>query len=93
MFRHVIIPGALPVIFSGLRLALGTALIVVVAIEFVRARKGIGFLTLYYWEVMVPEKMYAGLVLVMLLGVILTAGLQWFESLVMPWQRGRSTNN
>jgi ABC-type nitrate/sulfonate/bicarbonate transport system permease component len=92
MFRHVIIPGALPVIFAGLRLALGTALIVIVAIEFVRARKGIGFLTLYYWEIMVPEKMYAGLVLVMLLGVALTAGLQLVERIIMPWQRGRSTN-
>jgi ABC-type nitrate/sulfonate/bicarbonate transport system permease component len=90
MFRHVIIPGALPVIFAGLRLALGTALIVIVAVEFVRARKGLGYLTLYYWEIMVPEKMYAGLVLVMLLGVSLTASLQWMEQKLMPWQRDKS---
>lgn len=87
MFRHVILPGALPVIFAGLRLALGTALIVIVAIEFVRARKGVGFLTFYYWEVLVTEKMYAGLVVVMLLGVLLTLGLQWVERKIMPWQK------
>ncbi|MEZ4556882.1 MAG: ABC transporter permease subunit [Caldilineaceae bacterium] len=56
LFRHVILPGALPVIFAGLRLALGTALIVIVAIEFVRARKGVGFVTFYYWEVLATEK-------------------------------------
>ncbi len=87
LFRHVILPGALPVIFAGLRLALGTALIVIVAIEFVRARKGIGFVTFYYWEVLVTEKMYAGLFVVMGLGVLLTFGLQWLERRVMPWQR------
>lgn len=87
LFRHVILPGALPVIFAGLRLALGTALIVIVAVEFVRARKGVGFLTFYYWEVLVTEKMYAGLFVVMLLGMLLTFGLQWVERRIMPWQR------
>ncbi|GAB4562373.1 MAG: ABC transporter permease [Anaerolineae bacterium] len=87
MFRHVIIPGALPVIFAGLRLALGTALIVIVAIEFVRAKKGVGYLTLYYWEVLVTEKMYAGLLVVMALGILLTSGLQWLERRLMPWHR------
>lgn len=86
LFYHVIIPGALPVIFAGLRLALGTALIVIVAIEFVRARKGIGFMTFYYWEILSTEKMYAGLVMVMILGVLLTYGLQRLERLIMPWQ-------
>ena len=86
MLRHVILPGALPVIFAGLRLALGTALIVIVAIEFVRARQGVGFLTFYYWEILVTEKMYAGLFVVMALGVGLTAGLQWIARRVMPWQ-------
>lgn len=87
MFYHVIVPGALPVIFAGLRLALGTALIVVVAIEFIRAKKGVGFMTFYYWEILVPEKMYAGLLVVMALGVLLTYGLQSIERWIMPWQK------
>ncbi len=87
LFRHVILPGALPVIFAGLRLALGTALIVIVAIEFIRAKKGVGFVTFYYWEVLVTEKMYAGLFVVMLLGVLLTFGLQYVERRIMPWQK------
>ena len=87
MFRHVILPGALPIIFSGLRLALGTALIVIVAVEFVRADRGVGYLIFYYWQVLVTPRMYAALVVVMVLGVGLTALLQWLERRVMPWRR------
>ena len=87
LLRHVIIPGAMPVIFAGLRLALGTALIVIIAIEFVRAKKGVGFLTFYYWEILAPEKMYAGLIVVMILGVLLTLALKWLEKRIMPWRR------
>jgi NitT/TauT family transport system permease protein len=87
MFRHVILPGALPIIFSGLRLALGTALIVIVAVEFVRADRGVGFLIFYYWQVLVTPRMYAALAVVMALGVGLTALLQWVERRVMPWRR------
>lgn len=87
LYRHVIIPAALPVIFAGLRLALGTALIVIISVEFLRAKQGVGFMTFYYWEVLNPEKMYAGLVVVMILGVLLTYGLQWLQGRIMPWQR------
>jgi len=89
LFRHVIIPAAMPVIFAGLRLALGTALIVIVAIEFVRAKSGVGHITWYYWEVLNPPKMYAGLIVIMLLGILLTYGLQRVEGWIMPWRRRR----
>lgn len=87
MLRHVILPGALPVIFSGLRIALGTAMIVIISVEFVRAKQGVGYMTFYYWEVLNPEKMYAGLVVVMVLGVLLTVSLQWLQRRLMPWQK------
>jgi ABC-type nitrate/sulfonate/bicarbonate transport system permease component len=87
MLRHVIVPGALPIIFSGLRLAMGTALIVIVAVEFIRAQTGVGFIIYYYWQILVTEKMYAGLAVVMALGVLLTHLLQWCERRVMPWRR------
>ncbi|MEO3999356.1 ABC transporter permease [Mesorhizobium sp. CAU 1732] len=87
MMRHVIIPGSLPVIFAGLRIALGTAMIVIISVEFLRAKQGVGFITFYYWEVLNPEKMYAGLVVVMMLGVMLTYGLQALQRRLMPWQR------
>lgn len=87
MLCHVILPGAMPVIFAGLRIALGTAMIVIISVEFLRAKQGVGYMTFYYWEVLVPEKMYAGLVVVMILGVALTATLAWLQRRLMPWRR------
>ena len=87
LFRHVIIPGALPFIFAGLRLGLGVGLVIVVAIEFLRGEKGVGYITWYYWEIMVVKNMYAGLIVIMLLGVLTTFGLQRLERWVIPWQR------
>jgi NitT/TauT family transport system permease protein len=87
LLRHVILPGAMPVIFAGLRIALGTAMIVIISVEFLRAKQGVGFMTFYYWEVLVPEKMYAGLVVVMVLGVCLTYSLQWLQKRLMPWAK------
>jgi ABC-type nitrate/sulfonate/bicarbonate transport system permease component len=89
LFRHVILPAAMPVIFAGLRLALGTALIVIVAVEFVSGKSGVGYITWYYWEVLNPPKMYAGLIVIMLLGILLTYGLMAVEGFVMPWRRRR----
>jgi NitT/TauT family transport system permease protein len=62
-------------------------LIVIVAIEFVRAKTGVGYVIFYYWQILVTEKMYAGLFVVMALGILLTYTLQWIERRLMPWRR------
>ncbi len=87
LFWHVIIPGALPVIFAGLRLSLGTALIVIIAAEFVAAQYGLGYLIWFSWQTLLTENMFAGLVVVMILGALFTGGLQALERWLMPWQR------
>jgi ABC-type nitrate/sulfonate/bicarbonate transport system permease component len=87
MFWHVIIPGALPVIFAGLRLSLGTALIVIIAAEFVAAQYGLGYLIWFSWQTLLTENMFAGLVVVMILGALFTGGLQYIEHRLMPWER------
>ncbi|MCU0631304.1 MAG: ABC transporter permease, partial [Methanoregulaceae archaeon] len=47
LFTKVMLPASLPMIFAGIRLALGTSLLVVVGLEFVSANKGIGALIWY----------------------------------------------
>ncbi len=87
VFWHVIMPGALPVIFAGLRLSLGTALIVIIAAEFVAAQYGLGYLIWFSWQTLLTENMFAGLLVIMVLGALFTGGLQLIEHRVMPWQR------
>lgn len=87
MFRHVILPGALPSIFTGLRIAAGIALITVIAAEFVEANRGLGYLIWQSWQTLVVENMYAGLVVVGALGVAFAALIAVAARLAMPWQR------
>jgi ABC-type nitrate/sulfonate/bicarbonate transport system permease component len=87
MFIHIIIPGALPIIFAGLRLSLGTALIVIIAAEFVAAKYGLGYLIWFSWQTLLTENMFAGLVIIMVLGALFTSGLQAIQKWLMPWER------
>jgi NitT/TauT family transport system permease protein len=89
MFRHVILPGALPAIFTGLRLGLGVALLVIVAAEFLAADRGIGYLIWVSWQTLFTEKMFVGFIVISVLGVLTTEGLKKLEVYVMPWERER----
>ncbi|MBI2849176.1 MAG: ABC transporter permease [Chloroflexi bacterium] len=86
MFTKVVFPGALPLIFAGLRLGLGVAFIVVVSAEFVAAKTGLGFMIWQSWEVLLVEKMYVGLIVIAALGLITTYILEGFQRLVIPWK-------
>jgi ABC-type nitrate/sulfonate/bicarbonate transport system permease component len=86
LFTRVIIPGALPHIFAGLRLSLGVSLIVIVSAEFVAAKSGIGYLIWTSWESLVIEKMFVGIIVITLLGVVFNAILKEVERLCIPWR-------
>jgi NitT/TauT family transport system permease protein len=89
LFRRVVFPGALPVIFAGIRLALGVCLIVIVSAEFVAARDGIGFLIWSSWETLVIEKMFVGLLVISVIGTLMNVGLKELQGWAIPWQEER----
>lgn len=85
LFATVLLPGALPFIFTGLRLGLGYALIVVVAVEIVSASHGLGALLWLSWQVLKVEDMYAAFVVIALLGAVLSYGLAALRARLLPW--------
>lgn len=85
LFVHVILPASLPSVFTGLRLALGTSLLVIVAAEFVAADRGIGYFIWMSWSTLAVSKMYAGLVVIAALGFLFTSGLERVGRALMPW--------
>lgn len=89
LFRHLILPGAMPAIFTGLRLGLGVALIVIVAAEFLAADRGIGYLIWVSWQTLFTENMFVGYIAISVLGVLTTNGLHRLEALLMPWDSER----
>jgi ABC-type nitrate/sulfonate/bicarbonate transport system permease component len=87
LFTRVIIPGAMPMIFAGLRLSLGVSLIVIVSAEFVAAKAGIGYLIWSSWETLVIENMFVGIIVITVLGVVSTFLLKELERVLIPWRR------
>ena len=86
LFTRVIIPGALPLIFSGLRLSMGVSLIVIVSAEFVAAKSGIGYLIWTSWSMLLIENMFVGIIVITVLGVVSTFLLKELERVCVPWQ-------
>jgi ABC-type nitrate/sulfonate/bicarbonate transport system permease component len=82
----VIFPAALPYLFIGYRLALGVGLIVTVAVEMIMAKHGLGGFLWHSWQILRIEEMYVGLVLIGLLGIVVTYGLEALADRLMPWQ-------
>ena len=76
----------LPVIFAGLRLAAGTSLLLLVAAEMIAAQEGIGALILHYGDLMITDRLMAGVIVLSLLGLIFNLGLQWLEHKIVPWK-------
>jgi NitT/TauT family transport system permease protein len=86
LFRKVVLPAALPAILTGLRLGIGLALITVIAVEFVAARSGLGYLVFRYWQMLLTAEMFAGLALIGLIGLGLTRGLRAVQRRALAWQ-------
>ncbi|MFC0527287.1 ABC transporter permease [Phytohabitans kaempferiae] len=84
---HITLPAALPQMLTGLRLASGLAVIVIVGAEFVAADAGLGFLVWNSWNLGVPEHMYVGIVSISLIGVLANLLLRGVERLLTPWNR------
>jgi NitT/TauT family transport system permease protein len=85
LFTTVALPGALPAIFTGLRLALGFSLIVIVGAEFLSAKNGVGHLIWESYQTLAMKKMFVGLIVTGLMGWALTLGLDLLERLALPW--------
>ena len=85
------LPGALPFIVTGLRLAVGRGLIGMVLADLYTAISGIGYLIVRTasstYQV---DKMFVPIVTLGLLGVTLTALLRLAEKYVAPWTTASS---
>jgi ABC-type nitrate/sulfonate/bicarbonate transport system permease component len=87
VIRKVIIPSALPVVFAGLKLGAGTALLLLVAAEMIGAESGIGFLVLQAGNLMDTTKLMVGLLILSLLGLLSHWALSRLERVVVPWRQ------
>jgi sulfonate transport system permease protein len=89
LFFTVILPGALPNIFTGLRVALGIGWMALVAGELVAAPSGLGYLINNARTLFRSDYILLGMVLIGALGLILDYIMRQLIRLLMPWHKGQ----
>jgi len=82
----VAFPGALPMIFAGLKLGMGMALILIVAAELSAAKAGVGWMIWRAYDMFDIEQMFVALIILSLLGYLFSLLLDAVERWVVPWK-------
>ncbi|TBL71090.1 ABC transporter permease [Paenibacillus thalictri] len=86
VIRKVILPGSLPMIFAGLKLAAGTSLLLLVSAEMIASQQGLGSMILHYGNLMITSKLMVGVLILSILGLLFNRALQWLERKLLPWK-------
>ena len=82
----VVLPGSLPLILAGARIAVNSALVLTIAVELVASDDGLGAVMWMARETLRTEELYAMLVVVSILGIGMNVALQRLAARVVPWQ-------
>lgn len=85
VLKDVILPAALPHIFSGLRVSVALSFIVVFSTELIAARSGLGHLVMAAQRGANYPLMYAAIVSIAFLGLAHTWGLKKVEDRALYW--------
>ncbi|GLW08094.1 ABC transporter permease [Microtetraspora sp. NBRC 13810] len=86
LFQKVILPAAVPTVFTGIRLAGAYSILVLVAAEMVGAKAGLGYLINYaQFNFRIPD-MYAGILTISVLGLLFNLLLLRLERHFSTWR-------
>jgi len=87
IFFKVKLPSAVPFILVGLKLGIGRALIGVVVAEFFGSRAGLGRLISQSSDAFNMPELFAGVVVLAIAGIVMTAGFGMLEERLVPWTK------
>lgn len=87
ILRRIVLPGCLPQTFTGIRIAWGIALIVIIAAEMIGGQSGIGYMILDAQQTFRVERVFAGIIAIGVLGVLTDLGFRYIRGHVLPWHR------
>jgi NitT/TauT family transport system permease protein len=85
-FQKVVLPAAVPTIFTGIRLAGSFSLLVLIAAELVGANSGLGFLITYSQQNFAIPNMYAAIITISMIGIVLNQLLLLLERHFSTWK-------
>jgi sulfonate transport system permease protein len=85
LFRRVILPGALPSIFVGLRYALGVMWLTLIVAETIAAQSGIGYMAMQAREFMMTDVVVLSILIYALLGKLADVVARSLERVCLRW--------
>src|ERR1700691_4590110 len=87
IFFKVSLPSAVPFILAGLKLGIGRGLIGVVVAELFGSPAGLGRLISQSADAFNMPELFAGVVILAIAGIVMTAGFGWLEKRIVPWTK------
>ncbi len=88
-FTFVVLPSALPQIMTGLRVAMGTALTILVASELLGGDRGLGFVILDASSFFRTPYVLAGIIIIGAIGLISDRGIAFVSRRIVHWEGKR----
>lgn len=85
LFRRVILPGALPAIFTGLRFALGIMWLTLIVAETIAANSGLGYMAMQAREFLQLDVVVLSILIYALLGKLADTAARILESMTLQW--------
>jgi NitT/TauT family transport system permease protein len=84
-YRLVLLPGALPGIMDDLRITIGWAWTYLVVAELIAANSGLGYMILRAQRFLAIDRIFAGLIIIGLLGLGTDYLFKWLTKVSVPW--------
>jgi NitT/TauT family transport system permease protein len=88
IFRDIILPAAMPSVFTGLRLAIGGGWLTVVTAEMIAVKSGLGYMILTAQLTFQSQLIIAGIIVIGAIGLLADQGTRLLRARVCRWQEG-----
>jgi NitT/TauT family transport system permease protein len=85
LLAHVVLPGALPHVFTGLAVGMGVAWVSLIAAEMISGQFGIGYFTWEAYSLISYAEIALGMITIGLLGLACSGAIRLVARMTMPW--------
>ena len=86
MIIHVFFPGALPSIFTGLRISIGISWMIVITAELVGASSGLGYMIQLHRILLQTDYIVVGMMVIGIIGFLMYKMMFFLEQRIVKWR-------
>jgi ABC-type nitrate/sulfonate/bicarbonate transport system permease component len=86
IFRRIVLPSALPEIFTAMRVGIGVAWTCLVAAELIAASSGLGWLVQFAGQALQVGVVIVGIVIIGVIGYAMELAIRKAEQWIVPWR-------